>query len=188
MKRDLDWLPTNESSSLHESTYRALNTPSSCFRKGSKYCGYFILWSTPTARWRSYLTSCGPLRTLGWHQKLWSQILLTYPGQVCLASNQVNNKCIEYRCVTQTTSWPLSWELLSSASKLFLLFCSDLATLILLTLLANIQRRNWKSTKDPRNGDLLLFNPTPLYCFTFFKTMFLFKMYCLSYGSSLIIK
>ena len=44
----------------------------------------------------------------------------------------------------------------------FLLFWSDLAVLIFAMLLADIQRPNWKSTQGPQ-----LFNPFPLYYFTF---------------------
>ena len=38
--------------------------------------------------------------------------------------------------------------------------------LILPTILADIQRPNRKSAHGPRGGDIQLYNPFPLYCFT----------------------
>ena len=61
-------------------------------------------------------------------------------GILSFKLNYSNNKCNKYRCITQTTTWPLSWGPFSSARKLLLLFCSDLAVLIFTMLLVVIQR------------------------------------------------
>ena len=57
-------------------------------------------------------------------------------------------------------------ETLSSASNSFLLFCTNLDFFILLTLLAGIQRPNWKSAQGPHTENMQLFYPFPLYFFT----------------------
>ena len=57
-------------------------------------------------------------------------------------------------------------DLFCLLANCFLLFCSDLAVLIYVTLLADIQRPNCKLAQGRRGGDLLLFNPLLLYCFT----------------------
>ena len=86
--------------------------------------------------------------------------------KVVILNYLLTNKCNTYRCITQTTTWPLSWWPLRLLANCFLLFCSDLAELIFTMLLDDIKRPIWKSAQGPRGGDIQLFNPFPLYCFT----------------------
>ena len=57
------------------------------------------------------------------------------------------NKCNKQRCITQATIWPWSWGPFRLLANCFLLFCSDLAVLIFLTLLADIH--NLKTALGP---------------------------------------
>ena len=57
----------------------------------------------------------------------------------------------------QTTNWiPMLGT--------FFVFCPFVLTW--LTLLVGFKRPNWKLALGPRGGDIQLFNPFPLYCFT----------------------
>ena len=51
-------------------------------------------------------------------------------------NNCHGNKCNRYRCITKTTTWPLSLGPFRLLANCFLLFCSYLAVLILTMLLA----------------------------------------------------
>ena len=58
-----------------------------------------------------------------------------YFGRYNIASFY-GRKCIKYRCIAQTTTWPQSWGPFSSARKLLSArYCNDLAVLVLKDLL-----------------------------------------------------
>ena len=59
--------------------------------------------------------------------------------------------------------YPSDGDLFRLLANFLLLYCSDLAVLIFPTLLADIQRPNWKSAQGPRDGNTQLFNPFTLY-------------------------
>ena len=56
-------------------------------------------------------------------------------------------------------------DLFRLPANCFLIFCNDLAVLIFVTLMADIQKSNWKSALGPWGGYSQLFNPSHLYCF-----------------------
>ena len=47
----------------------------------------------------------------------------------------------------------------------FVHFCSDFDVLIFPTLLADIQRPNWKLAQGPQPVNIELFNPCPVYSY-----------------------
>ena len=77
-----------------------------------------------------------------------------------------------YRYIIQIT-WIQYWrDIFRLLANCFRLFCSDLDVFINPSLLADIQKPNWKSVQDPWGGGIQLFNLSPLYCFTLFNLLF----------------
>ena len=88
-----------------------------------------------------------------------------------LHTGKFTQKIYNYKCINQTNTWiHWWWPFFRLLANCFLLFCSDLAVLIFPTPFADIQRHHWKLAEGPRGGDIQLFNPFPLYCFTLMYT------------------